>query len=38
LHHRGGRNLETAVALCKEAIAIGDEPPPPRQKVLGEVR
>jgi pyrimidine-nucleoside phosphorylase len=38
LHHRGGRNLETAVALCKEAISIGDEPPALRQKVLGEVR
>jgi pyrimidine-nucleoside phosphorylase len=38
LHHRGGRNLEAALALCKEAIAIGDEPPVPRQKVLGEVR
>jgi pyrimidine-nucleoside phosphorylase/thymidine phosphorylase len=38
LHHRGGRNLEQALALCEEAIAIGDEPPPARQKVLGEVR
>jgi pyrimidine-nucleoside phosphorylase len=38
LHHRGGRNLEAALALCDEAIVIGDEPPPTRQKVLGEVR
>jgi len=38
LHHRGGRNLEAALALCREAISIGDEPPAPRQKVLGEVR
>jgi pyrimidine-nucleoside phosphorylase/thymidine phosphorylase len=38
LHHRGGRSLEAALALCREAISIGDEPPAPRQKVLGEVR
>ena len=38
LHHRNGRNLEAALALCQEAISIGDEPPVPRQKVLGEVR
>jgi pyrimidine-nucleoside phosphorylase len=38
LHHRGGRNVEPALALCDEAIAIGDEPPPARQKVLDEVR
>ena len=38
VHHRGGRNLEAALALCEEAIVIGDEPPAPRQKVLGEVR
>ena len=38
LHHRGGRNLEAALALCREAISIGDEQPAPRQKILGEVR
>ena len=38
LHHRGGRNLDTALALCREAVSIGDEAPAPRQKVLGEVR
>ena len=38
LHHRSGRNLETAVALCREAISIGDAPPAGYQKVLGEVR
>jgi pyrimidine-nucleoside phosphorylase/thymidine phosphorylase len=38
LHHRGGRNLEAALALCRDAIAIGDEPPALRQEVLGEVR
>jgi pyrimidine-nucleoside phosphorylase len=38
VHHRAGRNLGAAVALCEEAIVIGDVPPVPRQKVLGEVR
>jgi pyrimidine-nucleoside phosphorylase len=38
LHHRGGRNLEQALALCEEAVVIGDEPPPARPMVLGEVR
>ena len=38
LHHRDGRGLEAAVALCREAIAIGDAPPPPRPTILGEVR
>ena len=38
LHHRGGRNLDAALALCRDAISIGDEPPVPRLKILGEVR
>ncbi len=38
VHHRDGRNLDAALALCEEAIVISDEPPVPRQKVLGEVR
>jgi pyrimidine-nucleoside phosphorylase len=38
LHHRGGRGLETALALCQRAAAIGDEPPLRRQTVLDEVR
>jgi thymidine phosphorylase len=38
LHHRGGRNVEAALALCREALSIGDEPPAARQKVLDEVR
>jgi pyrimidine-nucleoside phosphorylase len=37
LHHRG-RGLEEALELCRGAIAVGDEPPPRREKVLGEVR
>jgi pyrimidine-nucleoside phosphorylase/thymidine phosphorylase len=38
LHHRDGRGVEAALALCREAISIGDSPPAPRQTVLGEVR
>jgi thymidine phosphorylase len=38
LHHRDGRGLETALALCRQAVTIGDAPPPRRSKVLGEVR
>jgi len=37
LHHRN-RGVDEALALCRAAIAIGDEPPPRREKVLGEVR
>ncbi len=35
LHHRGGRNLEAALALCREAISIGDEPPAPASEGAG---
>jgi pyrimidine-nucleoside phosphorylase len=38
LHHRDGRGLETALALCRQAVTIGDAPPPRRSKVLGDVR
>lgn len=38
LHHRAGRGLEAAVALCRDAITIGEEAPPARPKVLAEVR
>ena len=38
LHHRDGRGLQEALAACREAIAIGDGPPAPRPKILGEVR
>jgi pyrimidine-nucleoside phosphorylase/thymidine phosphorylase len=38
LRHRQGRNLAAARALCLGAIAIGEERPPARPKILGEVR
>ena len=37
LHHRGGHGLRRALDLCRAAIVISDQPPPPRDKVLGEV-
>jgi thymidine phosphorylase len=38
IHHRDGRGVDAALALCNEAVAIGDEPMPPRPTILGEVR
>ena len=38
IHHRDGAGLEAARALCRAAAEIGDAPPPPREKVLAEVR
>ncbi len=38
LHHRGGRGVEAAMALCREAIVIGDTPPPSRPAILDDVR
>jgi pyrimidine-nucleoside phosphorylase/thymidine phosphorylase len=38
LHHRDGRGLEAARALCRQAVRIGDDPPAHRAPVLGEVR
>jgi pyrimidine-nucleoside phosphorylase len=38
LHHRSGRGLQDALTLCSEALTIGDQPPPRRDHVLGEVR
>jgi thymidine phosphorylase len=38
LHHRNGRGLSAALALCRESISISDEAPVPRAKLLGEVR
>jgi pyrimidine-nucleoside phosphorylase len=38
LHHRDGRGLSAALALCDDAVSIGDEAPTPRAKIFGEVR
>jgi thymidine phosphorylase len=38
IHHRHGVGLDAAVALCHEAIEMGEVPPSPREKVLAEVR
>ena len=38
LQHRDGRGLEEAMAWCRQAVSIGEAPPPPRDIVLGEVR
>jgi pyrimidine-nucleoside phosphorylase len=38
LHHRGGRGLEEALALSREAIVIDGQPPAARAKILDEVR
>jgi pyrimidine-nucleoside phosphorylase len=38
LHHRNGRGVEAALALCRAAIAIADAPPPHRATILGHVR
>ena len=38
LHHRDGRGLAAALALCRAAITVADAPPSARAKVLGEVR
>jgi len=38
IHHRDGRGLETARALCEAAVAIADQASPIRPKFLGEIR
>jgi thymidine phosphorylase len=37
LHHRGGRGVGEALALCRAAIVIADEPPSRHSLVLGSV-
>jgi pyrimidine-nucleoside phosphorylase len=38
LHHRSGRGVEAALALCSDAMTVGDAPPPRRPSILGAVR
>jgi pyrimidine-nucleoside phosphorylase len=38
LYHRDGQGLDAALALCREAVTVGDAPPAPRPKVLAEIR
>jgi pyrimidine-nucleoside phosphorylase len=38
LHHRDGQGLEAALALCAEAVTIGDRPVSAGALILGEVR
>jgi thymidine phosphorylase len=38
LHHRGGRGLDEALTLSRNAIAIDDRPAAVRAKILDEVR
>jgi pyrimidine-nucleoside phosphorylase len=38
LCHRQGRGLETALALCRQAVTIGEAPAKRRPHILGEMR
>ncbi|HYS25864.1 MAG TPA: thymidine phosphorylase [Vicinamibacterales bacterium] len=38
IHHRNGRGVNAALALCSDAIVIGDEAPQARPVILGDVR
>ena len=38
IHHRDGRGVNAALALCSDAIVIGDEAPPARPVILRDVR
>jgi pyrimidine-nucleoside phosphorylase len=38
LHFRDRGKLDTAIRLTSQAITIGDQPPPPRRLIVGEVR
>ena len=37
VHHRGGRGLDAALPLLREAIAVSDEPPALRPLIVGAV-
>ena len=38
IHHRDGHGLEGALALCRDAVIIGDEQPAQHSVILDEVR
>ena len=38
IHHRDGRGVNAALALCADAVSIGDEAPKLRPVILGDVR
>jgi pyrimidine-nucleoside phosphorylase len=38
LRHRGGHGLAAAMTLVREAVVIGDAPPPEKPKVIAELR
>jgi thymidine phosphorylase len=38
LHHRDGRGLDQALALCRVAVTIDDTAPAARSTLVGEVR
>ena len=38
IHHRDGRGLERATALCLEAVVVEDDAPAPAGRIIGEVR
>jgi thymidine phosphorylase len=37
LRHRSGRGLAAALTLVREAVTLGDAPPPPRPNLIAEV-
>jgi thymidine phosphorylase len=38
IHHRDGRGLERATALCLEAVVVEDDAPAASGRIIGEVR
>ena len=38
IHHRDGRGVNAALALCSDAVTIEDEAQPPHPVILGDVR
>jgi thymidine phosphorylase len=38
IHHRDGRGVNAALALCRDAVPIDDNPPPARPVIVDNVR